>query len=147
MALMNYTTTVSVERTITEITRLLVKHRAKSVVTEFDEEGQPWGLAFEVVTLFGDRAFRLPVRVDAVERILIQQRVKSRSAGGVRAQASRVAWRIVKDWMAAQLAILETEMVTMDEIMLPYLVTADQGRTLYEVMAERQLVLSAPREG
>ena len=53
----------------------------------------------------------------------------------------RVAWRILKDWVAAQLAIVETEMVSLDEVMLPYL-RSDDGRTLYELFTERQLALT-----
>ena len=36
-----------------------------------------------------------------------------------RQQAIRTSWRILKDWVEAQMALLETGMVTMDEIFLP----------------------------
>ena len=56
------------------------------------------------------------------------------------AQAERVAWRILRDWVMAQMAILETEMVAMDEIMLPYMLD-DQGRTAYELYQSRQMLI------
>ena len=54
--------------------------------------------------------------------------------------AERVAWRIVKDWLEAQLAIIRTEMVTLDQVMLPYMV-GDEGHTVYELYRDRQLAL------
>jgi len=55
-------------------------------------------------------------------------------------QAVRTAWRIVKDWVEAQMAILETEMVTMEEVFLPYLLVAGD-KTLYQAIAESKFQL------
>ena len=57
-----------------------------------------------------------------------------------------MAWRVIKDWLEAQLALLETEMVTFEQIMLPYL-QVDSSHTLYDVMQEQHLALPAGREG
>lgn len=62
-----------------------------------------------------------------------------------REQAERVAWRIIKDWIEAQMAILESEMVTMDEIFLPYTLD-NKGNTLYQLFATNALQLNAPME-
>jgi hypothetical protein len=62
----------------------------------------------------------------------------------LQAQASRVAWRIIKDWVDAQLAIIETEMVTLEQVFLPYMQVKD-NKTLYEVMIEKRFLL--PYEG
>jgi hypothetical protein len=48
-----------------------------------------------------------------------------------RAQAVRTAWRIVKDWVEAQMALVETQMVTTQQVFLPYAIMKD-GRTLTE---------------
>jgi len=61
----------------------------------------------------------------------------------LRAQAVRVAWRILKDWVAAQMAILETEMVKLEQIFLPYVETPD-GRTVYERLAESRFLQLPP---
>ena len=50
-----------------------------------------------------------------------------------REQATRVAWRIVKDWLAAQLAMIEAGLVDLEEVFLPY-AQNQAGRTVYEVM-------------
>ena len=55
-------------------------------------------------------------------------------------QAERVAWRILKDWVEAQMALLDIEMVRFEEIFLPYIETKD-GRTVYERLEEKQFLL------
>ena len=55
-------------------------------------------------------------------------------------QALRVAWRIVKYWVEAQMALLETQMVKMEQIFLPYAIVKN-GRTLFESMREDKFKL------
>ncbi|GAI93622.1 unnamed protein product, partial [marine sediment metagenome] len=55
-----------------------------------------------------------------------------------RAQAVRIAWRIVKDWTQAQAAIIETEMVKTEQVFLPYAITKD-GQTVYDLFEQRQI--------
>lgn len=57
-------------------------------------------------------------------------------------QAERIAWRNVKDWIAAQIALIEAEQATMDELFLPYLIGKDD-RTLYEAVQSGQLMLES----
>ena len=49
-------------------------------------------------------------------------------------QSTWVAWRILKDWIEVQLALLDTGMVELEEISLPYLLQGDQ--TLYHALRE-----------
>jgi len=94
-------------------------------------------LSFIVDTPYGEMPFRLSANIDRVQAVLNKQRVRTRVE---REMASRVAWRILKDWVRAQMARLDTEMVSIDEIFLPYMQTKN-GKTLYEVMLERHLEL------
>lgn len=55
-------------------------------------------------------------------------------------QAERIAWRNLKDWIAAQVALVETEQATMDELFFPKLVDRNE-KTLYEVFQNGQLML------
>jgi hypothetical protein len=48
-----------------------------------------------------------------------------------REQAARIAWRIVKDWVEAQLAIIEAEMASRPEVFLPYAQT-NTGETIFQ---------------
>lgn len=135
MPLLNYTTKVNVYTTLGEIQRQLVNHGAKKIMQDYDDKQRIVALTFLIDTPAGARGIRLPANVDAVHKVLTRQKVKCD-----REQAERVAWRIVKDWVEAQMAILESEMVQMDEIFLPYMVN-DSGKTLFEVYRSNQLLL------
>lgn len=138
MPLLNYTTTIEAAKTVAEIERSLAKHGARSILKNYDNDGQIESLSFIVHHGERDIPFRLPVDPDSVLKVLIRQWVPTRYRN--RPQAIRVAWRIVKDWIQAQMAILETEMVRMEQIFLPYMVF-DGGKTLYETMVEKQFLL------
>ena len=135
MPLLNYTTKVNVYTTISEIQAQLVSHGAKRIMQDYDNKGHISALTFQIDTHAGLRVIRLPANVDAVSKVLAKQKVKYD-----REQAERVAWRIVKDWVEAQMAILESEMVWIDEIFLPYMVN-DKGQTLFQSYRQNQLLL------
>jgi ABC-type uncharacterized transport system substrate-binding protein len=142
MPLLNYTTTVSADRTVGEIQKTLAAHGAKSIQIDYDE-GLPSALAFFAQTLFGERAYVLPANVDGVWQTLVQQgrsrKIPNRFV--TKAQAARVAWRIVKDWTEAQMAIIEAGMVSLDQVMLPYMQVGHQS--LYDAMKQTQFALPA----
>ena len=135
MPLLNYTTKVNVYATLGEIQGILVKHGAKKIMQDYDDDGRITALTFSIETPAGMRGIRLPANVNAVHKVLTRQKVKCD-----REQAERVAWRIVKDWIEAQMAILESEMVQMDEIFLPYMVN-NAGQTFFQAYQANQLRL------
>ena len=133
----NYTTEVTALKSIGEIQGILVGHGAKHILIDYEKE-EPVGLAFIITTPYGDTAFRLPANINKVQAVLTRQRVRTQVT---REKAARVAWRILRDWIRAQIAILETEMVTIDELFLPYMQTGNDGKTLYQVMLDHRLQL------
>lgn len=139
MPITNYTTSIAAEKTAAEIVAHLAKAGADQVMMTY-REGRPVGVAFTIETPTGRRSFRLPVDAGPVQVVLQRQRVTTRYATYVHAE--RVAWRIMKDWLVAQLALIETEMARLDQVMLPYM-TSDDGRTVYELFLDRQLALEA----
>ena len=140
MPLLNYTTKVDVYTTLGAIQGQLVKHGAKKIVQDYDADGHIIALSFMIGTPLGPRGVRLPANVDAVHKVLARQKVKCD-----RDQAERVAWRIVKDWVEAQMAILESEMVQMDEIFLPYMLNS-AGQTVYQAYSGNPLMLDGKTE-
>ncbi|HJA24712.1 MAG TPA: hypothetical protein H9795_01480 [Candidatus Fournierella merdigallinarum] len=134
MPIKNYTTTVPAAQSVAEIVGALAAHGATKIQQDYDA-GRPVSIAFVIDTPAGPRAFQLPSSADRVKAVLLRQKVKADDA-----QAERVAWRILRDWVLSQMAILETEMVAIDQIMLPYMVD-DQGRTVYELYKSSQLLL------
>lgn len=147
MPLLNYTTKIEAIKTVGEIQRTLANHGAKSILSDYDDQGQIEALAFRIITPHGDIGFRLPIDPAAVLKVLKQQNDMGKvpKAFVNHQQAVRVAWRIVKDWVEAQMAILETEMVNMEQVFLPYMISGN-GRTLYEVMAETKFQITAGKD-
>lgn len=127
MAIKNYTTSISASKTIAEIQETLVKHGASRIVIDYDESGHAKGVMFSIT---GVGSYSLPCRIDGVLNVFKKQKVK-----GDYAQAEKTAWRNVKDWIAAQIALVESEQASLEEVMLPYML--NHGRTLYDAMKDR----------
>ena len=141
MALLNYTTTVEAYKTVSEIEQMLVKHGEKSIMKQFDD-GMITSLSFLINTGVNDIPIKLPIRVDDVLQVLIEQK-KMHPKAGIKAtkdQANRVAWRILKDWIEVQMALLDIGMVQFEEIFLSYIETAG-GKTIYEKLEEKHFLL------
>lgn len=145
MPILNYTTSVSAEKTVAQITKILAAAGARRIMTEYDERQLAIGIAFQIETPMGLQGFRLPAHVDAVWKVLRRQRDRGmiRSDRFVtREHAAAVGWRVIKDWIEAQLALIETEMVSISEIMLPYMTTAS-GQTVYQAFETGRLALGS----
>lgn len=136
MAIKNYTTTVAATKTVAEIQTILTNAGATRIVLENNSQRQPVSLAFILHNL----SYRLPCRHNEVHRLLYNDRNVERRYK-TEEQALRVAWRILKDWCAAQLAIIETEMVSADEVLLPYRLLAN-GQTVYDEYNVKQITVS-----
>lgn len=141
MAILNYTTTVDSFKTVSEIEYILMKHKAKSIMKNYDGESIT-GLSFLIDTGVQQIPVRLPVKVDEYLEVLKKEKKNSprSSIKATREQAERVAWRILKDWVEAQMALLDIQMVRFEEIFLPYIET-QTGQTIYERLEERQFLL------
>lgn len=138
MAILNYTTSIPAFKTANEIEEILMNHRAKSIMKNYDN-GSITGLSFLVDTGVTQAPVRLPVKVDECLQVLKKEKRENpkKQIKDTREQAERVAWRILKDWVEAQMALLDIEMVRFEEIFLPYIET-DNGRTIFERLEEKQ---------
>jgi len=135
MALLNYTTKIDADKTAQEIAKELSMHGAKAVLTEYDEKtGTVVAISFKIKIGEAEMGFRLPCDWKPVFHIL-QNDPKVPRTNKDQAQAVRTSWRIVKDWVEAQMALVETKMVTTQQVFLPYVVMKDQ-RTLSEHIGE-----------
>ena len=141
MAILNYTTTIDSFKTVSEIEYILMKHNAKSIMKNYEGETIT-GLSFLIDTGVQQIPIRLPVRVDECLKVLKKEKRENpqKKIKDTREQAERVAWRILKDWVEAQMALLDIQMVRFEGIFLPYIQT-NNGQTVYEKLAERQFLL------
>lgn len=153
MPILNYTTSIEVSKTTGEIQRALARRGVTRISTMYDQDGEPAGLGFTMKTDYGPRDFELPVRVAGVLAALqASQDSGEFSRLNIRpnvvrgylttAHAARVAWRIAQDWLEAQSALIDAQLATLDEVMMPYMVTGD-GRTMYDVYQSTQKALTS----
>lgn len=142
MPIMTYTTEIDVEKTIGEVTKALARRGVTRISTMFDEEGIPSGLGFTMKTDYGPRDFELPVKTAGVLRAM-QRDSKVPKSKQTPEQAARVAWRIAKVWLEAQSALIDAELATLDEVMLPYMVDAKSGKTMFEWFRSNQKAIAS----
>ncbi len=151
MPLKNYTTQVSAMKSVGEIQGILVSHGASAILMDYGQNKEPSGLSFVLPTTQGNIPFRIPANVDKVRQLLLDQLTSSTfrqwdttyqrtRREKINEQAVRVAWRILKDWVDAQSAIIKTEMVTITEVFLPYMQIKGE-KTLYQAMMDRNFYL------
>ena len=132
MSLLNFTTKVKAAKTINNVTQILVGGGARQIMSEFDDKGVASGISFSISTPLGMRGFTLPVNAKPIYHLLQEDDNPTiRPNMRTMEHAHDVAWRIIKDWLEAQMALVETEMVTFEQVMLPYMRSVD-GSTFYD---------------
>jgi hypothetical protein len=141
MPILNYTTKIDADKTAGEISKMLSLAGAKAVLTEYDEEDNYIkSISFKLVVNGKDIGIKLPCDWKPVLEILENDKKVPRHMVN-REQAVKVAWRIVKNWIEAQLAIIETKMVKTEEVFLPYIITKN-GQTMFEKISDNKFLLS-----
>ncbi len=131
MPILNYTTKIAPEKTVAEIQARLVKNGARQVNFDYNEDGELRALTFRM-------DFDTPIYFSltpSVEGVLEAMRKSGAPKNLLNtAHACRVAWRIEKDWLEAQLAKIEAGLATPLQLLLPYAVAKD-GSTFYQKVA------------
>lgn len=138
MALLNYTTKIPAEQTIGEIQKMLSNYGVIGMLTEYDGR-EVSAVSFQLLLKGQKMAYKLPCNWRAVNEIFKHQNENRVRKNGrlpdildtSGQQAIRVAWRVIKDWVEAQLALVEINMTTIPQVFLPYTIMQD-GKTLGE---------------
>ncbi len=141
MAILNYTTKIDSYKTITEIQKILAQGGANKIIIDNDTNGMPTALTFCIDWEGTPIAFSLPCNFTGVLKAMRNNKKVPNSFCNEE-QALRVGWRILKDWVEAQMAIVEAKLANTAEVFLPYAVTK-QGTTLYKFLSEdKQLLIT-----
>lgn len=144
MPILNYSTEVPPHRTIAEITSLLQRKGARSITQDFYDDGRVKAVSFILAIGGMPTRFTLSANTTGVAGVMLKDKpynsARQRSSRNdyeakIRAKAEWIAWRIVKDWMEAQMALIESGQAEMGQVFFPY-VTEQSGRTIYELFVE-----------
>lgn len=158
MPIKNYTTSVAEDKTVGEIMGLLASKGARQIQVVYDEKARPSGVSFMLLIDNFPVPFKLPCNFEGVFNSLLagykDYSAKSRFKNNPEsmAQSRRIAWRIIKDWVAAQMALIEAEQATLPQVFLPYAVmneTLTGAVTMYDKFLEHvggQKLLSASNQ-
>lgn len=144
MALKNYTTSISIEKTIMEIESILAKFGAKNIFKMYSDSGIPIGLAFQVIINGEPLGFKLPMREEKIIEVFkkqVNKKLLPKAYWNDIEQARKTGWRILKDWIDSQVALMEIELVKIHEVFLPYLYDNKTGKTLFELMEMKKFEL------
>lgn len=140
MPIMNYSTEIPSERTVGEITALLIKKGARSITTDFEDSGELRSISFTMFVSGIPCRFQLPANVKGVASALLRdepwnprrQGTRDQYENKLRAKAKWVAWRILKDWVAAQCALIESNQAEAGQAFMPYAID-NSGATMWEL--------------
>lgn len=143
MPIKNYSTVVPPDKSAAQIVALLVRKGATTISQKFNAAGELVAISFVIEVNGGPIPFVLPVNVDGVAAALHRERPwnRNRNCGKeayaikLHAEARWVAWRILRDWVEAQIAMIESGQVEMPQVFLPY-ATSASGHTVYQAFIE-----------
>ncbi len=140
--LKNYSTEVPAQKTVSEIEDLLVKNTVTDTWKEYDASGHIISLNFAVMTEFGKVPFKLKINVEVIRQLLAEQKraglidISKKDAADIE-YARNVGWRILKDLIDAQMAVVAIKMRKVEQIFLAD-ICSQNGKTFFEVLAEKK---------
>lgn len=132
--LKNYTSTVPISRSVQHIEDRLIRYGAGKILKEYDEKKRLSAFCFILSVNGKEIPFKLPARVENVEKVL-KGEVRRPTAGTwqrIQEQAERTAWKLVSDWVDIQLSLVELGQVEITEVLLPYVYYPATKQTFYE---------------
>ncbi len=142
--LKNYSTKIPVETTIMEIEKILTKHGVSDIWKQYSGDGEIEGINFMANTDVGKIPFKLPANFMAVQQVLKNQKAAGKLSGVPwhaiedLAQSRRTVWRILKDWIDSQMALIELDIVKIEQVFLPYMYDSKTEKTLYESLRDKK---------
>ena len=139
MALKNYTSQIPANRSISWIEEKLAHSGARQILKTYDPDGRVEGIAFIIPINGMNMSFKLPAQVDACESVLksLVRRPTKETNKRIKKQSERTAWKIVADWLDAQMAMIELSQVDFLQVFMSYLYSPNRQRTFYQIAKEK----------
>jgi hypothetical protein len=145
MPIKNYSTTIGVEQTIAQIEKILAKHGARAILKEYDVSGRVTAVNF-IAEIFEGKSipFRLPLDVQALMEVINHQIDHPNPKEGRIGRkykndmdyARRVGWRIIRDWVDAQMTMIDLKQVSVPQVFLSYAYDSTDQKTFFQKMSE-----------
>lgn len=130
----NYTTTISMEKTISQIEQLLVEIGATGIQKEY-KNLEPIALRFSVeIEKNETHSFLLPSKAKNAAAILKNiPEYKGKKNDWIEKQSKRTSWRLLLNWVDIQYALIQLGQAEAMQVFLPYLIVG-KDMSLYDRM-------------
>ena len=136
----NYTSSVPASRTISLIELELVKIGVTHIEKSYDM-GEANGIIFSI-TMGKKFSFKLPAKIlEAYDIIKLIPEYKNKKVEWLEAQARRTAWKIILNWVEAQVAMIQLNQAEAMQIFMPYIYDSKSGQTFYEKIRDNNFKL------
>ena len=126
----DYTTSISAVASIMDIEKMLSAFNADMILKNYNG-GKVEAIMFKYHTM----GYKLPANVEKAYTILKEENLLKGTPEQKKAQAERVAWRNIRDWLDAQIAMIRIGQAEIEQVMLPY--AYDGTHSLYEKIKEQ----------
>lgn len=146
MSLKNSTS--SSKNTFDKIQYLLSTHGATKIMYDYaaDGSGRLEAITFALTVNQQSVGFRMLAMTDNVYKIMFggQDRYgrEKEVTTAKQDQAYRTAWANIRDWIDAQMALIDTQQVKLEQVFLPFAVMKD-GKTLFEQVEKKGFLLDS----
>lgn len=131
----NYTTSIGWMQTVNEIEKMLVTIGADAVLKNYRGDGRLESLSFK----YEGRGYLLPSNTEKCMERLKEIPGHKRGTQELEEQAERVVWRVIKDWLDAQIALIRIGQAEVQQVMLPYM--WDGKQSLYDKLKKSEFLL------
>ena len=135
MPILNYSTTIAADKSVADICKLLSAKGANKIITDY-ENGKVVSIQFAIAVKNTPIHFKLPCNWKQVQKALIKQKVAKKYQSDE--HAIKVTWRILKDWIEAQVALIEAEQAAMEEVFIPYAIMANKKTVSQNLLGEER---------
>lgn len=116
----------------------LVQNGARKIQKTYDPDGRVDAMCFSIPIEGREVYFKLSARVSNCEAVLranLSSRARPETVRKIPDQAVRTAWKIVSDWVEAQMARIELAQIEVMEAFMPYIF--DGTQTYFESVKHR----------
>lgn len=144
MGLLNYTTKKEAEESAKEIESKLLVHGVEDSKFDFGKDLVSITFSKRIIAKGETGSYKITTKINPVYEVLKRQKFFGEIKIAItQSQAKRVAWRIMKRWIDAQLAFVDTGMLSFEEVFLSYKLNEGTGLSLIEEYQTEQLMLAS----
>jgi hypothetical protein len=129
----NYTSSVSSEKSVSQIEITLVRHGAKNIFKTYEDKSLN-GIAFTMPINGKDIPFKIPARTANIEKRMLSSIKKPRKGtiDKIKQQSARTAWKILLEWVQIQMTLIDMDQADFMEVFMPYIYDSKSQQTFFD---------------